>query len=305
MKTFFKPDYSYPVPRICGKNIKFPIWVEQKLDGELAYIRANKNLTEVLNKPKYGRHRIDLPLTEELQKKVVDKGINEIVLAGELVSGEGKFMTFKKLDLNAGFRSFAVVSLNGIDLTSQLRTENQKVFDVLDLEGKYLKKAEGRLVRDSVELKSYFEEVAQQNFEGLVAKDLRSKALPDGETGYWIKLKRFYSADLAVLGFTKEAKHLSLVLGLPNGKRITNCGNGFTFKEKELFHKELAQEVIREDRENYYVEPKIVVEIKHQGIIYNSDGTLSSVRMPIFLRVRQDKDISECGFDPSCTMEVA
>jgi ATP-dependent DNA ligase len=214
-------------------------------------------------------------------------------------------MTFKKLDLNAGFRSFAVVSLNGIDLTTQLRTENQKVFDILELEGKYLKKVEGRPINNSMELNSYFDEIAKANFEGLVAKDLRSKALPNGETGYWVKLKRFYSADLVILGFTKEAKHLSLVLGFPDGRRITNCGNGFTFREKGLFHEKLAKKVIREDRENYYVEPKMVIEIKHQGIIYNPDGTISSVRMPIFLRLREDKTMDECGFDPIYIMGVA
>ena len=304
MKTYFNKNYSVPVPQIRGKIIRYPVRAEIKYDGELAYVQANRNSTEVVNKPKYSRHRTDLPLTEEIQKKIVDKGINDIILAGELITGTGKFMTFKKLDLQASFRCFAVINYNGKDLTTFSKMDNMRVFKELGLTGNYLKEAEGRTILNSTDLRAYFDEVAKEGYEGLVTKELSKSALPDGEIGYWQKIKQLYSADLVILGFTKVAKNLSLVLGLPNGTRITGCGNGFTLKQKAELKSQLEQEVVREDRQNWYVKPTRMVEIKHQGIIYKEDGSMSSVRMPVFVRHREDKTVEECSFDPNYSMEI-
>lgn len=304
MKTYFNKNYSVPVPQIRGKVIRYPVQADLKYDGEMAYLRVDRNSSEVVNKPKYSRHRTDMPLTEEAQKKIVDKRINEIVLAGELVTGEGKFMTFKKLDVEASFRTFAVVSLNGQDTSKIPLAENRKLFKTLDLTGEYIKEVEGQIIPDLSTLEGYFKAITTQGYEGLVLKDSTKFALPEGEIGYWQKLKTIFTADLVILGFTKVAKNLSLVLGYPNGQRITGCGNGFTLRQKIELRQQLEQEVVREDNKNYYVNPTRMIEIKHQGIIYKDDGSISSVRMPIFKREREDKTPDECSFDPECSMEL-
>ena len=120
-------------------------------------------------------------------------------------------------------------------------------------------------------LERYFDQVVKLGYEGIVAKC----------NGYRVKIKKDYTIELVVKGISKTKSACLL------GGFTENYCNASTLGKSSLLQAIRGLKVIGDTQDHYLIEPKIVVEVKHYGIIKN--GRIA-FRNPDVLRVRFDKD---------------
>ena len=70
-------------------------------------------------------------------------------------------------------------------------------------------------------------------------------------------------------------------------------GGGFTLEQKDTLLRVLKDTVIAKNGEEYLVDPKIVVTVKHYGVIRNDKGEVHSLRHPQFKCFRLDKTVNQ------------
>lgn len=85
---------------------------------------------------------------------------------------------------------------------------------------------------------AFFQEVAAQGLEGVVAKRLNSRYQPGKRSGAWIKIKRLHRLFCAIVGFLPEGKNdfRSLVLAADDGqglRLVGKVGTGFDEKQRK------------------------------------------------------------------------
>ncbi|MBU0666672.1 MAG: hypothetical protein ABIC91_03465 [Nanoarchaeota archaeon] len=217
-----------------------------------------------------------------------------------------------------------------------------KVFDTLYWEGKSqlnkplvsrreitekiyeskIKPSEKKEFGTKEELGNWFEELVQQNYEGIVCKKPTSLYVPGAKTTDWIKLKRTETADLAIIGVYLSNNQISQILCAaynPEKKRYetlakVNAKREGQNKELEtLLEGKLTTEVPRNvflhpkfDKNklpDYFVEPdkSTVVEVVSMNVLRGKnkhscdfDGEKSySMRIAWLKRIRYDKGISQ------------
>ena len=149
-------------------------------------------------------------------------------------------------------------------------------------------------------------EVSARGLEGMVAKraDAPYRA---GRSGEWQKLRRQRSGDLVVVGFTAPGGKGRVGLGalhvaVRDEGRLLYAGSvGSGFTDRQLADLRLRLEARRipappcagpapGGRGNVWVEPSLVCEVRYHA--WTADGLL---RQPVFLRLREDKSVEECG----------
>jgi len=181
---------------------------------------------------------------------------------------------------------FDVLDLKDVILTGR-RTwlnDNVKVNDRVKL-------TDSRLCYTADEIQELFQEYVSKGFEGAVVK-------PDSfYYATWVKMKRLESVDLVIIGIKKTKSWLSdglpytFLLGAFDGSKfvpISHASSGLSLTEKEAIGEFLSEYVVREDRENVYVEPIVVVEVAYQ------ERTKNGLRHPRLVRLRLDKHPEEC-----------
>ncbi|MEJ7829444.1 MAG: DNA ligase D, partial [Segetibacter sp.] len=235
------------------------------------------------------------------------------VLDGEVVviNEEGK-PDFQKLQyysenthLPLLYYVFDLLELNGKKLYSLPLIERKNLLKVLIENNPIIKYSDH--IEESGE--DFFEVSKQKNLEGIMAKKKDSHYYPGKRSADWLKIKHHKSDEAVIAGFTAPRggrKYFgALVLGIfAEGKftYIGHTGSGFnTELLKEISAK--LQPLIRETspftekvKTNMpvtWVEPKYVCELKFTE--WTSDGKL---RHPIFLRLREDKTVSDLNTQP-------
>ncbi|MCK6548814.1 DNA ligase D [Myxococcota bacterium] len=160
-----------------------------------------------------------------------------------------------------------------------------------------------------------FRQVEKQRLEGLVAKDARSPYRA-GRSDAWRKIKVEHTGDFAVVGWTEPtgarngfgAIHLAL-WDAGELRYVGRAGSGFS--ERQLAELSARLEAaprstppkngpVPTDRGHHWVEPAFVVEVSYREL--TEDGLL---RMPIFVRLRDDKTTAECVLDDSFHVRTA
>jgi len=134
------------------------------------------------------------------------------------------------------------------------------------------------LCNNEKELKNFFYQAVKKGYEGIVAKC----------NGYRVKIKADYTIDLVVKGIAKGRSACLL------GTIKENYCHTSMLGKKTLLDAIRGLKIIGGTQEDYLFEPKIVVEIKHYGII-RTRGKIA-FRNPDIKRVRFDKraeDIKE------------
>ena len=299
MRTFQDKNSEFyeglPFMVIRGLHIPFPCVAEIKFDGEFQYIIKRKNQVYLVNKQEHGRIRTDMPVT---QLDIPD----DSVLIGELIWGRGdNFYDFlrHKLDPNLNLVIFGCLRWGGEDVWKHYDyLETRKLLESHQFNNKKVCLAPKTVCRNQKELDSFFNLVTSKGFEGIVIKDPLSKYV-DGETGRWAKRKYETDNDFVIMGFqsgTKRAKNLSILVGHKiNGKieRLCYVGGGFTLEQKDALLKSLKNIVIERNGEEYLVDPRIVVTVKHCGVIRNNEGKIHSLRHPRFKCFRFDKTVEQ------------
>jgi bifunctional non-homologous end joining protein LigD len=149
-----------------------------------------------------------------------------------------------------------------------------------------------------------YEQVRRIGLEGIIAKR-RDGPYKAGRSSDWIKIRADLTGEFAVLGYTAPKRGRSgfggLHLGTLHGARMTwvgRVGSGFTDRQLADLRDRLeafrlsAPPAIKDlpsGSEHVWVEPRIVVEVRFTE--YTREGHL---RHPVFLRVRDDKTVSDC-----------
>jgi len=283
-----------PFMEIEGEYIPFPCVAEVKLDGEFQYVIKKHGKLYLANKPEHGRIRTDMPALGSIDIP------DDSVLLGELVWGAGSnFYDFMrhKLEPDLNLAIFGCLRYDGEDIwQTHNYIDTRKLLEEQTFWNSNVAIAPRMVCRSQDELDRYFQKVVSQGFEGIVIKDPLAK-YTNGVTGRWAKRKYTADSDLVIIGFqsgSKKAKTLSIWVGhMVDGKiePLTHVGGGFGVNTvtKESMLKILEGMVTGKTGDDYHVEPRIVVTVKHYGAIRNADGSVSSLRHPQFKCIRLDK----------------
>jgi bifunctional non-homologous end joining protein LigD len=290
-------------------------WIfEVKWDGfrAIAYIDDKVSL-----RSRNQKELIDnFPELKELSRQ--PKGL---VLDGEIV-----VLSKGKVDFQALLERGKATSSTDIALKTARAPAAYVVFDILEKDGKALlelplldrKRVLGETVKESgmvvladyVEEKgeTYYQAVLEKGLEGVMAKKKDSHYEPGVRSLNWLKIKKLKTADCVIFGYTagtgaRKDTFGALILGLygSGGEAVYvgKVGTGFSEEtlrsllarfqkdtsEKAPFKADIAEKVT-------WLKPKFVAEIAYQ--VVTNDGRL---RMPRFLRLRDDKNPIQCTLD--------
>jgi ATP-dependent DNA ligase len=296
MKTWQDKNSSLyanlPFMEIAGNHIIYPCIAEIKFNGEFQYLINDGTGTYLVNKREYGRIRTDMKVTNI---KIPEHS----VFCGELIYGDGKvFQDFQRHKLTDDLKLviFQVLKLNKQEIWKVANyTDQRKILEKQIFYNNDVFLVPNFKITNRNQFDDIFDRiVTKQGYEGLVTKDPLSPYI-NGETGRWYKEKFKGYANLAIMGF-KVIKDISLLLGHQvNGQLvpICHCGGGMKDDEKETFLRVLRPLAIDKVGQDYMVKPKIVIRIKHGGVIRDANGNVSSLTSPQFEEVLVDKTLKE------------
>ncbi|PWB56173.1 MAG: hypothetical protein C3F06_01390 [Candidatus Methanoperedenaceae archaeon] len=290
-------------------------WIfEVKWDG----IRAISYVSEELSiRSRNQKELIDnFPELSELKDLARDT-----VLDGEII-----VMKDGKADFAALIKRSQNTKPGDIDYLAQKFPATYILFDILQKDGKELLDVplmdrkrilensvrDGKFVVRSLFVEEtgtdYYRAALEKGVEGIMAKKKKSIYEPGKRSNNWLKIKGARTCDCVIFGYTKgegnrEETFGSLILGLyDNGEAIYigKVGTGFSREFMEELKRSLAEYIVDEetlqgverDREIIWLRAGVVCEVGYQSI--TEDGKL---RIPVFQRIREDKDPLECTID--------
>ena len=242
---------------------------------------------------------------------VVDqlKSINaDAVLDGEIVvldeNGKPNFQYLQHYSENQDrpiqYQVFDLLSLNGTDTSELELVKRKELLKQLIPENEVIKYCD-HILEHGV---SFFELTTQNGLEGMIAKKVDSPYIPGKRTGDWVKVKNHQTQETIIAGYTAPEKSRkffgALILAEKRGKEfvyVGHTGTGFSdklLKEMYALMQPLIQttspfkEKIKTNSPVTWIKPELVCEIKFAEI--TKDGKF---RHPVFLRLRDDKKVSE------------
>jgi bifunctional non-homologous end joining protein LigD len=224
------------------------------------------------------------------------------ILDGEIVAyDEVGHPDFSLLQRGAptNYVVFDILMKNGDNLTEVPLLERKNVLKETVTDGEIIEK-----IFFTFNGPALWNEMKKRDLEGVMAKKTNGLYYSDTRSDVWLKIKLFNTVDCLIIGFTTGRREISsLALGLyDNEKNLVYIGKvGTGFKEK--FLEELLQKLnlikipeklaINETPTDIiWTKPELVCEIKY------AEFTKANVlRNPSFMRLRSDKNPSECNFD--------
>jgi DNA ligase-1 len=181
------------------------------------------------------------------------------------------------------------------------------------------------------ELSEYFSNVTNRGLEGLVCKNPTSKYKLGARNNNWVKLKKFLTLDLAVLGVYQgvgKAASLpfaALLLGAKKGDKYETITKvGISNKQMiDLIHSQIGGHYLDEAPENVVISDKVytrtyarkkpaayvsplanmVIEVEAMNVTKSKnwhtcgldEGKAYSLRIPRIIMVRDDKTSEDCN----------
>lgn len=152
--------------------------------------------------------------------------------------------------------------------------------------------------------KSFFQASKEKDLEGIMAKRAGSKYYPGKRSPDWLKIKHHKTQEAIIAGYTEPSgarKYFgALILAAKDGKGlkyIGHTGTGFDQKSlKEMYEllqplvqtKSPFNEKIKTNSAVTWIRPELICEVKYSEI--TTDGKF---RHPVFLHLRDDKNINE------------
>lgn len=290
-------------------------WIfEVKWDG----IRAISYVSEELSIRSRNQKELkdNFPELSELKDLARDT-----VLDGEII-----VMKDGKADFAALIKRSQNTKPGDIDYLARKFPATYILFDILEKDGKELLDVplmdrkrilensvrEGKFVVLSLFVEEtgtdYYRAALEKGVEGIMAKKKKSIYEPGKRSNDWLKIKQARTCDCVIFGYTKgegnrEETFGSLILGLyDRGEAIYigKVGTGFSWEFMEDLKRSLVEFIVDEetlhgverDREIIWLRAGVVCEVGYQSI--TEDGKL---RIPVFQRIREDKDPLECTID--------
>jgi bifunctional non-homologous end joining protein LigD len=153
----------------------------------------------------------------------------------------------------------------------------------------------------------FYRKAVEIGLEGVMAKKLESGYTPGKRSRAWIKIKKKQTADCIIVGWLegegmREGKFGSLILAMmKNGKlvHVGQVGTGFDFEFVSWFYEKLRSIEVDNpwfsenfSRKPHWVKPVYVCEVEFLELTEDL-----KLRAPVFVRLRNDKDIEECRID--------
>ncbi|MCD6049600.1 MAG: polymerase LigD, ligase domain protein [Verrucomicrobia bacterium] len=254
----------------------------------------------------------------EVVKAVKGLKLKDAILDGEVValdsSGKSSFQLLQAYDLGTerppiAYYVFDVLRLNREDTRALPLTERRTKLENLKVSG---------IVRLSPTLGSEGEELLEQarklGIEGLIGKREGSVYESGQRSGAWIKLKLLQEQEFVIGGFTDPTgsrKHIgALLVGVYEKKQLRyvgKVGTGFDQKLLRLLYQKFTKiaadqcpffNLPEKSRQRYgqgitasqmklchWLKPKFVCQVRFSE--WTRDGSL---RQPVFLGLREDKD---------------
>lgn len=245
----------------------------------------------------------------------------DTVLDGEIIvmkDGRADFATLIKRSQNT--------KPGDIDYMARKFPATYIIFDILEKEGEKLldiplmnrkeilknSVREGNFVVLSLFVEetgiAYYTAALEKGVEGIMAKKKQSLYEPGKRSNNWLKMKQVKTCDCVIFGYTKgegnrDETFGSLILGLYNAAGpifIGKVGTGFSQEDMEYLKRSLDEykvdgetlQGVDMEREITWLRPFVVCEVGYQSI--TEDGKL---RIPVFKKIREDKDPLECTVD--------
>jgi bifunctional non-homologous end joining protein LigD len=264
---------------------------EPKLDGfrALLYVGKTARFISRNGKDLTGRFpNIRLPLLKA----------TSAIIDGEIVAYDSAGNPDFNLLTNGGaaaFVAFDILEKDGQDLRMKPLLERKRILRAT-LRGN----ATVQRIVCTEEGRKLWNLMKKRNLEGVVAKKKNSVYQDGVRSRSWLKIKRENTIEAIVIGFTHAKRKLSsLALGLCDDGEIRfigKVGTGFDEAFIEHFLPRL-EKIVRKNPQvalpkgTIEVTPRFVAEVRY--LEFTPDGKL---RAPVFKRLRDDKDISECRF---------
>lgn len=247
-------------PNINNKEIQFPCACEIKIDGEFVYWN--------------GQYLVNKRGIDKTTISILPEGVQ---LYGELYFGEGKNF-YSEIHSHQGINNKVIIFDNdqyGIMYYEARRTlleqqAKQHHFDIIP----------SKICNNIDELESYFKQITDQGFEGIVVKPLKSKT-----DLTWVKLKKEFTDTLLIRSIRKGKK----AVGIGNAKNIFgSCATTGWELLLNLIEQEGQEKgdkyFIGENKDHYFIDSNIKVEVKHNGLIGEK-----KLRFPRIKRIRDFK----------------
>jgi DNA ligase D-like protein (predicted ligase) len=307
-------DPVKPMLAVSGQPFNKEGWIfEPKIDGTRCLSTVSKDVRM------QNRRLVDISYRYPEVVSALTLTARECVLDGELtvfVKGRPSFRALAERDHQ--------IERMRIDYLSQAMPVSYVVFDILYAKGKSvmdlplrerkdilheeLEESDIVSIADSFLEKGedYFQAALIAGIEGVVAKRLDSQYLPGIRSQDWIKIKKSLKLDLVVGGYipgngNREQYFGGLLIGAYSHSQLVYIGRvGSGFSEDEL--KEITGHFLPRTQspfsnppstpEAVWVEPNQVVQVTALEVTH--DGSL---RAPVFLRTRDDKEPQECTID--------
>jgi len=197
MISYFNKNYNLPVCKYRGSkaDIRYPCFVSLKLDGELTYIIKKREKVFSVNKPKYGRYRLNYPALEEFSLLNLPDGI----YLAELYWSEGRSKEdFYSLLRNKTSNELKLAVFGILQQKEKTNYNAEETYNYLTELNEECKKYAFRYfsvipqwkINDGEELNLLvIDYIYKKGYEGLVIKN-REAVWREGRSINWIKIKK-------------------------------------------------------------------------------------------------------------------
>lgn len=280
---------------------------EPKLDGIRALCYVDKKNIRFFS-------RNDKEITKQFPELALRNNIKATtcILDGEIVVYAKNRSNFESIQGRATLEDNDLITAKSIH-----NPATYVVFDILELNGKSLlhvplekrKQMLEKVVRNNKRIdvipytnngKKLWAIAQKKKLEGIVGKRFNSLYKPGVRDKTWIKMKLHDTADCVIIGFTQGKRKISaLILGMYTTKKelvyIGKVGTGFSESIIEDLYKKFKPLITDKEptdipwRNVVYLKPKLVAEIKYAEWTNNN-----RLRVPVFIRLRFDKDAKDC-----------
>ncbi len=290
--------------------------VEWKFDGSRVQVHWGNGKITIYSRRLENVTNALPEIVEEIKKQVE----SEVILDGEVIAvKDGRPMPFQhvlrrfrrkhevarmmeKIPLQVYF--FDILYKNG-ELIDRPLSERRKILESVVKESEKVKVAKQILTVDPKTIEKVFKEALEAGHEGAMLKNPKSPYIPGKRGKHWLKLKAVMETlDLVVVGGEwGEGKRSHLISSYElacidpvSGKllRVGKVATGFTDEDLEELTQLFKPLIVSQHGKIIEFQPKYVFEVAYQEIQkspkYESGFAL---RFPRFVRLRDDKDVSE------------
>jgi bifunctional non-homologous end joining protein LigD len=220
------------------------------------------------------------------------------VIDGEIVAYDDKGnpdFNCLQHDAPAVYVAFDILEKDGGNLRRKPLMQRKKI-----LRETLKENATVQLIFYTEQGKKLWNSMKKRKLEGVIAKKKDSVYQEGKRSDSWLKIKLTQTVDAIVIGFTETKRKISsLALGLYDDgdiQFIGKVGTGFDDAFIVGFRPQLEKFKTTKSRERLpeeiiAVKPRFVAEVEY--LEFTPDRKL---RAPVFKRLRDDKEISECRF---------